>query len=369
MIKLTVLPLLLSLSACTTPYHPPRFMEADARFPGLIDFVREAPARTVDVMLVHGMCTHDARWAADTVRTLATALAANTAPAPARAAETGTGIEIIPATVRTPQGEIRFQSLIWSPLTTPLKTQLCYDQTDKSPICQGSEPFQPRRASLNARLKDLLLDDCLADAMIYQGAARGEIQRQMREAILRATAQTEQSAQSGPPAPLVVISESLGSKILFDTLNDMLDEPAASHAAAAAQRTVDRLGYLNMAANQIPTLALADQRLPSPGALAVTAHDSLQRLLLRRRGPALRAAGLARLTVVAYTDPNDLLSYTLERERYARKDVEVFNVLVSNAGTWFGAFERPDLAHLRYLENPDVAGLIGCGQPRSAACR
>lgn len=366
MIKLTALPLLLSLSACTTPYHPPRFMEAGARFPGLIDFVRAAPSRTVDVLLVHGMCTHDARWAADTVRTLAAALPANAGPAPARAAEPAPQVEIIPDTVRTPQGEIRFQSLIWSALTTPLKTQLCYDQTDKSPICQGSQPFQPQRAGINAKLKDKLLDDCLADAMIYQGAARGEIQRHMREAILRATAQ---SAQPEPPAPLVVISESLGSNILFDTLNGMLDEPAASPAAVSAQRAVDRLAYLSMAANQIPILALADQRLPSPGALGVTAHDSLQRLLLRRRGPSPQAAGVARLTVVAYTDPNDLLSYTLERERYARKDVEVFNVRVSNAPTWFGAFARPDVAHLRYLENPDVAGLISCGQPRSAACK
>jgi hypothetical protein len=48
--------------------------------------------------------------------------------------------------------------------------------------------------------------------------------------------------------------------------------------------------------------------------------------------------------------------------------VEVVNVLVSNAPTWFGLLERPDHAHMNYLLNPDVARMVACGQPRSARC-
>ena len=371
--KLLLLPLLLCVAACSMPYRPAQFMEPGASFPGLTHFITQAPGHQVDVLLVHGMCTHDASWATETVQQLSSALNANLPRTPAAAAKALPGeIEIIPAVVPAGDGAIRFQSLIWSPLTTPLKQQLCYDQTVKSPICQGTPPYAPQRAGINARVKDPLMDDCLPDALIYQGEARGQIQQRMRDALMRAT------AGSAPDAPLVVISESLGSKILFDTLSSMLDErgatPDAKRAADAAQQTLDRLAYLVMAANQIPILGLADQGLPQDVGRRALSQDSLQRVLERRRA---RGAGaqdaappaLAGLTLVAFTDPNDLLSYTLQKEKYERPGVAVHNVLVSNARTWFGAFENPIDAHVRYLANPDVGRLITCGEPRSPLCR
>jgi hypothetical protein len=370
--KLLLLPLLLCVAACGMPYRPARFMEPGATFPGLAHFITQAPGHQVDVLLVHGMCTHDASWATETVQQLSSALNANLPRPPAAAGRTQAvpgEIEIIPATVPAGDGAIRFQSLIWSPLTTPLKQQLCYDQAGKSAICQGSPPYTPQRAGINARVKDLLMDDCLPDALIYQGEARGQIQQRMREAVLRAT------AGAAPDAPLVVIAESLGSKILFDTLSSMLDErgatPEAKRAAEAAQQALDRLAYLVMAANQIPILALADQGLPLEVGRRAPPQDSLQRVLERRRARAAGAApaSIAALTLVAFTDPNDLLSYTLLKEKYERPGVAVHNVLVSNARTWFGAFENPADAHLRYLDNPDVGRLIACGQPQSALCR
>lgn len=99
-------------------------------------------------------------------------------------------------------------------------------------------------------------------------------------------------------------------------------------------------------------------------------QDSLQRVLERRRSrSAAAAASVDGLTLVAFTDPNDLLSYTLQKEKYERPGVAVHNVLVSNARTWFGAFENPVDAHVRYLDNPDVGRLIACGEPKSPLCR
>lgn len=349
----TLLPLLACcmLAGCTTlPYHPPQFLENDARFPGLVDVAADAPGRHADVLLVHGMCTHDVRWADDTVAQLSTALRAQLGTSPAAPAAVGDGIAIISRRLPLPQGELRFQALLWSPLTTPLKHQLDYDHSDRVPA---------RRARLNGTLKDGLIDDCIADALVYQGVARDTLRQRMREAILRATA--DQSAD----APLVVLSSSLGSKILFDTLLQMLEEPATR---AAAQRTADRLSYLVMAANQIPLLSLADQPLPGAALAAAGPPDSLLAVLRQRRAPAVPRAPLPQLVLVAFTDPNDLLSYTLPRERYAGAGVQVFNVLVSNAPGWFGLLERPDQAHGNYLRNPDVARLVACGQPRSARC-
>ena len=354
------------LAGCSTPYHPPQFLEPGASFPGLIHFVAEADKKSgkqeADVLLVHGMCTHTRKWATDTVAILAAQLSANMSEAATRSGSGG--ITIVPATIRTAKGDLLVKSLIWSPLTTPIKQQLCYDQTDKSPICTGAPAFPGKRATLNARGKDILLDDCLPDALIYQGDARDEIRRRMREAILSATEGADART------PLIVIAESLGSKILFDTLVSMLEDKD-QRTVQTARRDLERMAYLIMAANQIPLLQTA-QQLPGPGErLTVQAAppDSLQLLLQKRedlsrdrRGPAIDA-----LTLIAFTDPNDLLSYTLPPERYP--GAIVHNVLVSNDRTYFGLFENPAKAHLDYLSNPDVGSLISCGLPRSGLCK
>jgi hypothetical protein len=98
--------------------------------------------------------------------------------------------------------------------------------------------------------------------------------------------------------------------------------------------------------------------------------DALQRFLdLRRRQPNRRAETVQRLAVVAFTDPNDLLSYRLLPARYTAPDVAVADVLVSNDGTWLGLIENPVTAHLDYLANPDVGTMIACGHPSVAFCR
>jgi hypothetical protein len=94
-------------------------------------------------------------------------------------------------------------------------------------------------------------------------------------------------------------------------------------------------------------------------------------LLEWRQGKAKdrRTSVIDTLTLIALTDPNDLLSYTLPPERYRQQGAIVHNVLVSNAPTYFGWFENPLQAHLGYLANPDVGSLISCGVPRSQWCK
>lgn len=358
----------LTLAGCGTPYHPPQILEPDAHFPGLVDVLAVQPERRVDVLLVHGMCTHDAAWADTAVARVTAALTA--AMAPARDARVASSplpdgeVAIVPAALDTPQGRIAFTSLIWSPLTQPLKRRLCFDQGDKSALCEGTAPYAPTRARLNALLKERLLDDCLADAVIYEGQARAAIQARMRAAVLAATIDQSSSA------PLLVVAESLGSKILFDTLLAMMDEGDGA-AGQAASRVVTRLRTLVMDANPIPLLELAEQPL-STASDAVTpaspaAADSLHRLLQRRQQLA-RRGGAAPLLLLAFSDPNDVLSYTLAPRDYADQNVAVINILVSNANTWLGLLERPDVAHTGYLANPDVGRLIACGQPASTLC-
>jgi hypothetical protein len=286
-------------------------------------------------------------------------------------------------------GTLRVNAIVWSPLTTPLKAQLCYDQTDKSATCPAAEAakhYPYRRAALNRILKDTILDDCLADAMIYQGRSRDEMNAQMREAILQAAATSGgkvrpanlTAAAAAETAPLVVVTESLGSKIAFDAIYKLSTDTDAG-TAAAGNALFDRTTQIFMGANQLPILALADRQLDgsvararalgAANAPAPYPEDPIAALASRRAGTFSAARAAAPLRVVAFTDPNDLLSYVLVPSAHAQMGYSVVDVVVSNANTYLGLAELPTTAHLGYRNNEAVRRLIACGLPRSALCK
>jgi hypothetical protein len=352
------------LAACSTPYRPPIVVRDSTPFPGIANLVQTGSGRPLDVILVHGMCTHGAAWASHGIDRIAGVVSANVPEPAALAAE---GIQVVERTQQIGGTPVRFHALIWSPLTAPLKRQLDYDNTGTPSDCSaaGNGECKPKRASLNGYVKDQLLNDCLSDAVIYEGDSHDAIRDAMVESISRIIERNPNGDRT-----LAVVAESLGSKILFDALSSML-ESQQPRTRELGQQAARRLGLLYMAGNQLPILGLAEQNIGQrPDTRSATGSDSLQRFLeLRRRQAVPRAETVARLAVVAFTDPNDLLSYRLLPARYAAPDVAVADVLVSNARTWLGLIENPVAAHLDYLENPDVGDLIACGWPRAASCR
>jgi len=352
--RLSLLPALAVLSACSTPYRPPVVVHDSATFPGIASIVAQANGRPVDVLLVHGMCTHDTGWAERQIDRIS-GIVEDHAPAPAISATPR--VEVVERTRKLAGGTVRFHALVWSPLTAGMKHQLDFDMTGKPADCTAAGECKPKRASLNGYVKDNLLNDCLADAVIYQGESHAAI----RDAMVRTISQVLDNDPDSE-APLVVVAESLGSKMLFDALSAML-ESWQPRTRALGQQAAHRLGLLFMAGNQLPILGLAEQR-------AIAPQDALQRFLdLRRRQPNRRAETLQRLAVVAFTDPNDLLSYRLLPARYMAPDVAVADVLVSNDSSWLGLIENPMTAHLDYLASPDVGTMIACGFPSVAFCR
>jgi hypothetical protein len=363
--RLLVLLVPILLAACSTPYSPPIVVRDSTPFPGIVSLLRNGNGRPLDVILVHGMCTHDAAWANHGVDRIAGVVSASV---PEQAAPSANGIQLIERTQQIGKTPVRFHALVWSPLTAPLKRQLDYDNTGTPSGCSASDSggeCKPKRASLNGDVKDKLLNDCLSDAMIYEGASRDAI----RDAMVESVSRIIESNPNGDRS-LAVVAESLGSKILFDALSSML-ESRQPRTQALGQQAARRLGLLYMAGNQLPILDLSRQDIEHrPDTRTTAPQDALQRFLeLRRRQAAPRAESVARLAVVAFTDPNDLLSYRLLPARYAAPDVAVADVLVSNARTWLGLIENPVPAHLDYLANQEVADLIACGYPRVPSCR
>jgi hypothetical protein len=372
-------------SGCTTVYEDPQFKSApgaDTRFTGISS---QLGARPLDVLLVHGMCTHDAVWAKESVQQLYAALGGD--PKTVNLVErqvAGTNVLIYQQTLSTSGGVVRANALVWSRLTIPLKKQLCYDMTDRAPYCTAEdapEPYAYKRASLNRELKDNILNDCLADAMTYQGVARIEINRQMQLAVLDALATSGASRSPAPSAdmaliaeqennaqPLVVITDSLGSKVTFDALYRLTR--GDSEFKDAGQKTIDRLTSVFMKANQMPILSLADQNVEGAAPNRVTAEfptDSLGAIIRSRSARVPGAVGTAP-SVVAFTDPNDVLSYVLAPSAHRRmNNYAVVDVVSSNAKTYVGFFELPTTAHLNYGDNKNVYRLMVCGNPSSCS--
>jgi hypothetical protein len=318
-------------------------------------------------------------------------------------------------------------AIVWSPVTTPLKRELCYDihdrdnpvwkQCDAIQVCRQNagvwkvdeeekiEPYMYQRAILNASLKEKLMNDCISDAFVYLGDRREEIQAQVALALIQAagirggkrrqsTGQFNEDAinrAAQENAPLFLISESLGSKVLFDTLLMMISnlgeikglQESAAHALEgnlllkalsangvavntqadleaikkAGRITVQRTVQIFLGSNQIPLLSLSEK-------------DALVKLIkqIEEEFPTWQN----RFSIAAFTDPSDLFSYTLKNSGYAanveKAGVPVIDVVVSNSASWMGLIEWPNLAHEGYRTNNDVKRTILCGIPEREDC-
>ncbi|KIO50270.1 hypothetical protein [Nitrosospira sp. NpAV] len=365
------------LFACSTPFKNPAFESrpsGETKFHGISQLVAVAPNHTLDVLMVHGMCTHSAEWAKDSIKQLNLILGGEPDPQVETTQVDGTQVTLYQSNLSVDGGNVRTSALVWSPVVAPLKHQLCADQTKKSKTCTDSgfsKPAYPyERATFNRKLKDRLLNDCLADAIIYQGKSRDAIVQQVQKAILTAVSSLNRESASAydfniaatESTPLVFITESLGSKITFDAIYKLIHSEE-KNAKAAGLRTFDRTALVFMGANQMPILALADQSLDGTSFFLTNSAnyptDPLAALIaIKKMRPSLTAPSIPK--VIAFSDPNDLFSYILVPSKEVAT-YDVVDVVVSNKNTYFGFFEPPETAHTTYLANPSVMRLIACG--------
>lgn len=247
-----------------------------------------------------------------------------------------------------------------------------------------------------------IMDDALADVVLY-------IEHYHSDVIARAAVNAVGSfikgeydgrhAQSGQ-TQVAFFSHSLGSAILCDALSIYAEQSIRKHAGrhgfAARLEAVDlssvpseapqivrdrdpdgtrfattlsQTRFIYMFANQIPFLDLAsmdDEPLrarESPG----SAPDA------RAPAPKGRIAKLARyydllmgpgaaLQLVAFSDPNDLLTFQLY-DKPPGANINLVNVRLRNAGDLMGYLEDPLTAHTGYPSNEKVVDLVVNGYP------
>lgn len=350
--------------ARSAPYRDPIIDEngvKPASFDGLDALVSDAaPGR---VLWVHGMCRHDDLWAQQRARTLAAALGATYTPTPAPLAGEATWTDDMQFTVPS-KGRVDVTFFLWSRLVDKYRQRLAYDAD-----------VGATRATLNKELKLALTDSCLVDAIIYSGRNGDGIRVAMRKAVCRTlggtTGATGPCDLSGAPAPrrIAFVTESIGSKILFDALRDLwasalpdsgLEGPARKgETRSALARRSAQVSVIFMVANQLPLLDQASPLAPvnMPYEFSLKAVGDL---VAESRSETV-SPGLPNLTIVAFSDPNDLLSFRLPETLAKPAMTRLVNVTVSNAWTFFGLVERPLLAHCTYMQNPVVVGIITHG--------
>jgi hypothetical protein len=214
-----------------------------------------------------------------------------------------------------------------------------------------------KKASINHAIKYKLVNDCLSDVVNYAGKSGENIRSSLVSALdyVNNTIATDES--------LFFISKSLGSKVLRDTLvcGD------AKGISASGQQLLSRTDTVFMASNQLPLLGGLDSCTNDINAptktLAVLKDQKIAASLVSQKG---------RLKVISFTDPNDLLSYTVDAgdyelvvgtaDKYGESiPIPTLSIPVSNAKTYFGTFENPYTAHTGYLDNEDILDLIMCG--------
>lgn len=344
-----ILPLLslVFVAACSMPYKKPEITPGTAVVPGIRQTLESQAVDGVDVVSVHGMCSHSLdSWAKPAHEELAAAFGEQ----PGELAPVSGVPGLYRASISVGDKDVRHYLVTWSDVSAAAKKTLCYDNRDLpgdyDGACSAASSRYPfHRADYNNLFKVTLLNDCLSDVTFYLGNEGGRaIRGRVRDAL---AAVTEQRGEDSD-VPLFFVTESLGSAIVKDALTkpdgEVTTQKLLDLALAFAPTEV-----VYMAANQLPLLALADADV-SPCGLA----DFLTQTL---RSANAREAGLdtsREILAVAFTDPNDLLSYTLQPDDCPL----AINVIVSNARTWFGKIENPLPAHTGYLDEAAVWKLI-----------
>jgi hypothetical protein len=287
--------------------------------------------------------------------------------------------------------------------------------------------FSQRRVRVNEALKDGLLDRNLADAVIYAGSYGPAIEHGVADAMCRILKEDWSPDREKTPCDwatipvdnttqVMFVTHSLGSRIVYDTMLELYGKqmrpggavfpPGVVDAARPAMhRMLQNTTAIYMMANQLPLLGLADARpemtsedgsarlLKLASAIRVASAQSqssaearMQSLEKQRQDltsamekqpdPLIGLAwarkdamkytpvSVGTLDIVAFSDANDLLSYSLP-DLYGSElgdaDVRVTNVFVHNAVRWFWLLENPVKAHGGYMTNNDVWRAIACG--------
>ncbi|MGZ4959433.1 MAG: hypothetical protein ACXV7J_09280 [Methylomonas sp.] len=337
----------------------------------------EVPNRKMKILMVHGVGNHLPGYATQFLEKLAWELELPvTAKSfkdisladPKDAAKHLGNLRINRYLSKDKRQELLFYELTWSEITMKDKEILVYDNS-------GEQSF--RRAEVNDLLKKFS-NDTGPDPIIYLG--------EKREDILTAFAQSfcwmvsgdwnslpndvHQTCSSTDLPSLhndsyAFVSHSLGSRITIDGLQRIASmmgrEDFPSNYKALANVMKNKEVPIYMMSNQLPILQLG-RALPEV--------RGQEEAYCRNDGAKYADRMLAKTNIIAFSDPNDLLSYMIPHDfvdKYldSRLCVNVTNININVAKIYdafgLGRLANPTDAHIGYDTDDRVVALIAKG--------
>jgi hypothetical protein len=270
--------------------------------------------------------------------------------------------------------ELLFYELTWSPITAEAKSLVDFD---------NSVEFTHRRSRVNARLKTFM-NTRIPDSLIYLGEARGQILDAVDQSVCwmglgdwEDYPQRYQgdcaSVQEGDRIDmanheLAFVTHSLGSRVLIDAFlrhAAMRDTSIGKRVFKVTSVMREKDIKVYMLANQLPLLQTA---LPAPQVV-----DRIHEFC-RPEGAHFEERILGQLSIYAFSDPNDILSYAIPPDFVkdfidSRLCPEVTNVIINVAQprTYFGIveFTNPITAHIDYDDDQRIIDIIAHGVRRT----
>ena len=337
--------------------------------------------KPVHVLYVHGICPKDARWVDESAAALKDSLGMEIVP-PSESAEGQPigkfGGRLHRRHLHGPNGDITMYAIRWSPVTDHVRQSLCYDVSSATMSCPSDTGRLPdQRASFNALLKDKMMDGCLSEAVYAVGEdgirkIGSTIERGLEIALGDGTRGDDWVLESRKrDEPLFIVTQSLGSKLFVDAAIRLANGANGSCEAYRSMAfTMKRTAQVFMEANQLPILSLAydpnlrtDCKPIAKDAESVSDAKGLNALGVLRKTPSggPEPEALFPLKVAAFSDPNDLLSYTLYPARDRYPALEITDIVLVNDWAWLGIVENPMTAHVTYGEKCRVHKVIAKG--------
>jgi hypothetical protein len=337
----------------------------------------EAPGRKMKILMVHGVGNHLAGYSTQFLEKLAKEL---DLPVTVKAyknislvdpkdpAKNLGNLRINRYLNQEQTQELLFYELTWSEISNKDKEVLSYDNS-------GEQSF--RRAEVNDLLKKFS-NDTGPDPIIYLGEKREDILTAFRQSFCWMVSgdwsslpdDVHQACSSKNITPFyndsyAFVSHSLGSRITIDGLQSLAslysDGESASYYTTVSNVLKNKEIPIYMMSNQLPMLQLG-RTMPKVANQAAA--------YCQPNGPKYNERMVSKTSIIAFNDPNDLLSYTLPHEfvsKYldSRLCVDVTNININVAKIYdafgLGKLANPMDAHIGYDTDDRVVALIAKG--------
>lgn len=348
------------------------------QFPGLKPHLENAKGR-LKVLMVHGVGDHKPGYSTQFLEKVAKELELTVTTkshkniklsAPETPEKSLGNLRISRYLDKNRSHELMFYELTWSEITAKEKEVLAYD---------NSGQYSFRRAEVNNLMKEFS-NDTAPDPIIYLGESRKDILLSFSQSFCWMTYGNwdELPIENNTICKLpdisaifndhyAFVSHSLGSRITIDGIQQIASDLAQkAESGDFYQQNINealknKKISIYMMSNQLPMLQLG-RKLPE--------ISDQKEAYCQQDGDKYSERMLANTSIIAFSDPNDLLSYAIHPgfiEKYidSRLCLDVTNVNINIAHVYdifgLGNFANPLDAHVGYDTDDRVVALIGKG--------